>query len=32
MKIKKVEIKSTVTGICKYIQRGGLAAKHNAAK
>jgi hypothetical protein len=32
MKIKKVEIKSTVTGVCKYLQGGDLAAKRNAAK
>ena len=32
MKIKKVEIKTTVTGVCKYLQGGDLAAKRNTPK
>jgi len=32
MKIKKVEIKTTVTGVCKYLQRVDLAVKRNTAK
>jgi hypothetical protein len=30
MKIKKVEIKKTVVGVCKYWQGNDLAVKRNA--
>lgn len=32
MKIKKVEIKTTVTGICKYLQGIDIAGRRNPPK
>ena len=32
MKIKKVEIKATVVGVCKYWQDGDLTVKRPAVK
>jgi hypothetical protein len=29
VKIKKVEIKMTVTGVCKYLQGGDIAVKRD---